>query len=164
MKMLRPLSIALALALSLTAYAQTMGGRFSDRQTGAFQAQMQERIQARMAEQRAAFINDLGFTTAQRQQFDDLSQRRKDLREAQQAELTAFRTRAAAALSSSNVDLTAYYQEHTRLQDTHTAQRRQVQQSFLAFYQTLNATQQGKLRAKVLEMLDQREERRARRG
>jgi hypothetical protein len=149
--------------------AQSFGGWFGNRApngaavNGTMPAQMQQRIRARMEQRKQEFLNELALSSTQRQQWDALSASRANMRNTQKAERSAFRVRLSEALEA-GADVTAWYQEHLRLQDTHTAQRRQLQQSYLAFYQSLNPTQQAKLRNHLLEMLDRVEENRARRG
>ena len=57
-----------------------------------------------------------------------------------------FNARLDAELDAAG-DLKALHQEFTQAQDSQIALRRQLQLDFLALYETLNFTQQSKLRA-----------------
>jgi Spy/CpxP family protein refolding chaperone len=142
---------------------QMQANRPTGQQTGAFLAQIQQRMEARKEQRKQEFINDLALSVAQRQQFDQLGAQREQMRDAHKQARSALRAKAASALEA-NGDLNAIYQENNQLQDAQTAQKRQLQQSYLAFYETLTPTQQAKVREHLLEMIDHMEERRARMG
>jgi LTXXQ motif family protein len=158
----------LALAHVNIAHAQgSMRSRY-DRQVGASHlgapsslagqatrqtSEIRQRIQARMAERRDAFINELGLSNEQRQQWDALMQRRNALGETQREQQAMFRARLDTELDGAG-DLKALHQEFTRAQDAQIAQRRQLQRDYLAFYDSLNATQQSKLRGHLQALID----------
>jgi hypothetical protein len=152
------LKLGLWPAVLVVAMAAQMGVaqaqmRFGGHQ-GANTAQIKQRIEARMAERREAFINELGLSREQRQQWDLLTQRRTALGESQRTQQSAFRARLDAELDSAT-DLKRLHQEFTLAQDAQIALRRQLQRDFLALYESLNATQQSKLRGQLQMMLDQ---------
>ncbi len=139
----------LALALGSDALAQHFSAnRLGLDPSGPDLQQLRDRIEA----QREAFVDSLNLSPSQRATLDALQQRRRQLQIDARAEKQQLLERLRAADASASA-LSQLHDEFLQLKLARLQRKHAVQRELIAFYSSLSADQQAKIKTQLQNLL-----------
>jgi len=111
-------------------------------------------LYARLQQREQAFIDSLALDADQTAAWQTLSRQRMEFRLGVRMDFVATKERAKSELANPNANLHALVEGIHQTVDHDVARHRALQQAQLAFYDTLDADQQSKVRARLLDRIE----------